>query len=237
MVSVVNVKVAYIRPEYSNLKEWCSVPNHLYIGRKGVVFVDGVRYPPTDSPFANPYKIGVDGITRETCLVKYEKYIRAMIDEGCVDIDTLRGKVLGCWCKPDRCHGDILLKILDEMDSKVLAIVGDRRYTNYLTFTNSIDAYLETYTKIDTIVTGDCRGTDEMAIRYATSKGFTLIEQPAYWEDHGKQAGPMRNTLIVADADVLIAFVTDRSLGSWDTINKAKKKGIPVKVIRVDSST
>jgi hypothetical protein len=235
MVEVVNVKVAHIRPEYSNLKEWCSDPNHLYIGRKGIVFVDGARYPPTDSSFANPYRIGVDGITRETCLIKYEKYIRDKIGKGHVDIDILRGRVLGCWCKPDRCHGDILLKILREMDSKVLAIVGDRRYTNYLTFTNSVDSHLETYTKVDTIVTGDCRGTDEMASRYAMSKEFTLIECTAYWDEYGKRAGPIRNTLIVDNADALLAFVTDRSLGSWDTISKAKKKGIPVKIIKVDN--
>ena len=28
------------------------------------------------------------------------------------DIDELRGKVLGCWCKPNKCHGDILKDLL-----------------------------------------------------------------------------------------------------------------------------
>lgn len=26
----------------------------------------------------------------------------------------LKGKILGCWCKPGQCHGDILLKVANE---------------------------------------------------------------------------------------------------------------------------
>lgn len=44
-MSVVNVKVAFIRPEYQNLKEWMQDNKNVYIGRKGIVFVDGKRFP------------------------------------------------------------------------------------------------------------------------------------------------------------------------------------------------
>lgn len=30
----------------------------------------------------------------------------------------LEGKNLGCWCKPEACHGDILVKLIDEYKSK-----------------------------------------------------------------------------------------------------------------------
>jgi len=45
-------------------------------------------------------------------IVLYESYIRQspLIN----DIEQLRGKILGCWCKPNTCHGDILIKILNE---------------------------------------------------------------------------------------------------------------------------
>lgn len=36
------------------------------------------------------------------------------------DIDELRGKVLGCFCKPNPCHGDVLVELLgqrEEMDA------------------------------------------------------------------------------------------------------------------------
>jgi hypothetical protein len=26
----------------------------------------------------------------------------------------LKGKELGCWCKPNKCHGDILLELIDK---------------------------------------------------------------------------------------------------------------------------
>ena len=55
---VVNCKVAYIRPKFNNLKEWMECPDNIYIGRGGVVFINGVRFPPKASPFCNPFKTG-----------------------------------------------------------------------------------------------------------------------------------------------------------------------------------
>ena len=28
----------------------------------------------------------------------------------------LKGKNLGCWCHPEACHGDILIKLIDKYD-------------------------------------------------------------------------------------------------------------------------
>ena len=42
MSSVVNVKVAHIRPKYNDLEEWTKDPNNVYIGRAGIVFINGV---------------------------------------------------------------------------------------------------------------------------------------------------------------------------------------------------
>ena len=30
------------------------------------------------------------------------------------DINEIRGHTLGCWCKPNKCHGDIIIKLLNE---------------------------------------------------------------------------------------------------------------------------
>jgi hypothetical protein len=85
----------------------------IYIGRKTAMF-------PT-SKWACPYHIGKDG-SRTEVMKKYEDYIRnnpILMSE----ITELQGKSLGCWCKspdnPNRmCHGDILVKILNEIESK-----------------------------------------------------------------------------------------------------------------------
>ena len=110
-MSVVNVKVSHIRPSgFENLEEWISDPMNVYIGRKGIVFVGAQRFPKDNSPWANPFKVGRHG-TREDVLEKYKKYITSN-PELMARLPELRGKTLGCWCKPEKCHGDILLELL-----------------------------------------------------------------------------------------------------------------------------
>lgn len=120
-MSVVNVKVDYIRKNgYNNLEEWCNDDNNVYIGRKGIVFISKgdkkERFPKQNSMWANPYKV-----TKECCVdeaVKlYEIYIRKKILDGFIsdkDLINLKGKCLGCWCKPGKCHGDVLIKLINE---------------------------------------------------------------------------------------------------------------------------
>jgi hypothetical protein len=60
----------------------------------------------TAGPWENPFVIGKDG-DRKTCIDKYKEYA---ILNG-IDIRArkeLKGKILGCFCKPKECHGDIL---------------------------------------------------------------------------------------------------------------------------------
>ena len=113
-MDVVNVKVKYIRKTgYDNLKVWMEDDQNEYIGRKGIVFIEGKRYPDKASIWANPYKVGKHGDIDEV-LEKYEKYITEKIqNDDNYDIETIRNKNLGCWCKPCKCHGDILQKILN----------------------------------------------------------------------------------------------------------------------------
>ena len=115
---IVNVKVAELRPEYQNLTEWLEDDSHIYIGRDMSFYVDGAY----KSKWHNPYKVAKpkkiykkgDYHTLDESLELYENYIRS--SKLINDIEELRGKTLGCWCKPNKCHGDILIKILDELD-------------------------------------------------------------------------------------------------------------------------
>jgi len=120
-MSVVNVKVAYIRPKYQNLGEWCQKKNHIYIARRGIVFVDGERYPKKDSPWCNPYKVGAK-YTREESLELYRKHLEKMLEDEdkLEEFLLLKGKTLGCWCKEPKkevaCHGDVILEFLEKFD-------------------------------------------------------------------------------------------------------------------------
>ena len=117
MTSVVNVKVKYIRPTYANLSEWMGHSNNEYIGRCGVVVINNERFPKKSSPWANPFTVKKEG--RDKCLELYETWVRDKIDkEGFEELIKLKDKMLGCWCKPEKCHGDILVKIINELNDK-----------------------------------------------------------------------------------------------------------------------
>ena len=88
--------------------------NNVYIGRRGVVFIDKKRFPESSSRFANPFKVGRDG-TREEVLVKYRAWMEDQLRSSetlRAELCLLKGKTLGCWCCPEKCHGDILLEFI-----------------------------------------------------------------------------------------------------------------------------
>jgi hypothetical protein len=63
--------------------------------------------------FGNPFRIGIDG-DREEVIKKYEEWIMKDKQEILRNKmkKELKGKTLGCWCKPLSCHGDIIIKII-----------------------------------------------------------------------------------------------------------------------------
>lgn len=65
------------------------------------------------SGYGNPYIIGKDG-TREDVLYLYERYITNVLKSDPTFLDELKNKRLGCVCKPLACHGDIIVKKLEE---------------------------------------------------------------------------------------------------------------------------
>jgi len=70
-----------------------SERHHVYIGRP--------------SKWGNPFVVGKHG-QRGECIALYEGWLRrnaALIEA----LDELRGLVLGCWCAPRPCHGDVLV--------------------------------------------------------------------------------------------------------------------------------
>ena len=110
-----------------------------------------------------------------------------------------------------------------------IAIVGSREFKNYSLMK---EKYLEITKdmKVDAIVSGGARGADTLAEQLAKELEITLIVYVAEWKKFGKGAGMMRNTTIVEDSDIIIAFPIGSSVGTWDTIRKAKKVNKPVYV-------
>lgn len=68
------------------------------------------------SEFANGFRIGPDGSRRDV-IVKYKAELVERLSHDPAlrkALEALRGRRLGCWCKPEECHGDVLVWLLGE---------------------------------------------------------------------------------------------------------------------------
>lgn len=64
------------------------------------------------SVWGNPFVIGVDGDRKEV-INKFEEWIVTR-EDLMQRLHELEGKILGCWCRPLDCHGDILIKLINK---------------------------------------------------------------------------------------------------------------------------
>lgn len=94
------------RPVTARVVHCKKEPYDVYIGRPG--------------PWGNPFTHR-DGTlaehrcaTREEAIQRYEAWLLAQPDLVARAKVELRGKVLGCWCAPQACHGDVLLRIAND---------------------------------------------------------------------------------------------------------------------------
>lgn len=116
-----------------------------------------------------------------------------------------------------------------------LAIIGYREFADYEYAKKCIKSWQRENGKIDLIVSGGARGADSLAERYAREHNIpTKILKPD-WAGLGRSAGILRNTDIINESTHVLAFVSESSVGTWDSIRKAKSKGLPVTQIDIDS--
>ena len=69
-------------------------------------------------PFGNPFYLprGSSLEERAACIAKFKFYFERRVREEPefrAALETLRGKVLGCYCKPLACHGDVIVEYLE----------------------------------------------------------------------------------------------------------------------------
>lgn len=80
-------------------------PYNVYIGR--------------GSKWGNPFshKAGTKAqyvvSSREEAIAQYEAWLKKQ-PELMAALPELKGKVLGCWCSPLACHGDVLTRLANE---------------------------------------------------------------------------------------------------------------------------
>ena len=114
-----------------------------------------------------------------------------------------------------------------------LGIVGYRNYNDYENFKIHIKDFINKYGNIDKIISGGASGTDSLADRYAKENNIPLVVYVPEWNKYGKYAGPKRNQYIINDSTHIIAFLSSISKGTYDSINRAKIKKIPLIIINL----
>eukprot|EP00930_Biecheleria_cincta_P103091 TRINITY_DN95000_c0_g1_i1.p1 TRINITY_DN95000_c0_g1~~TRINITY_DN95000_c0_g1_i1.p1 ORF type:complete len:154 (+),score=15.46 TRINITY_DN95000_c0_g1_i1:41-502(+) len=120
----VSVKVSELRSAgYANLKEWLRDTSNIYVGRRGRIFIhtDGEKqiFHYAASKWQNPFAVNESTSREEAC----HRYRVALLDGSLKDpsdgvplrskLKELEGRRLGCWCKPQACHADILAQLVE----------------------------------------------------------------------------------------------------------------------------
>jgi len=112
-----------------------------------------------------------------------------------------------------------------------LAVVGSRGWTNEKTTFDVLDA-LASRLKVGAVVSGGAAGADSLGEKWAQARGYKACIYHPDWKKHGRSAGFKRNSTIVENCDVLIAFWDGLSRGTLDTLRKARGK--PRLLVRSD---
>jgi len=199
----------------------------VYIGRAG----NG-----HDGYFGNPFSVVQNG-GREKAIAFYREYFlnRLRVDsEFAKRVQELKGKRLGCFCKPKNCHGDVIAEYLEKpmKPKKPMKVVvcGGREWSNRKAiFTRLYDLPSDSI-----VVEGGCHGADTMAREVALDLGLEAVTFWAAWKKYGPSAGPRRNIkMLDTGPGLVIAFHDDlsQSKGTKHIVGEARKRGIETEVI------
>ena len=120
------------------------------------------------------------------------------------------------------------------MAKKVKVIVGgSRSFTDAKLLKEKCDYYLSDAVAKNydiEIVSGTAKGADRLGENYALEKGYHIAF--FNWSGYGKRAGYLRNEEMANYADALICFWDGESRGTMHMIDIAKRKGLPVRVVK-----
>ena len=113
------IKSDVLKLDGLSFSKWLQDPNNLYIGRNLSKY--GKKHGLSDSMWfrdINELQKFRSYDKDEDFFTVYEQCIRAT-PELYSNLDSLKGKVLGCWCKLSQsCHADVLIKLFEEKNNE-----------------------------------------------------------------------------------------------------------------------
>ena len=116
-------------------------------------------------------------------------------------------------------------------------VAGSRGFADYEMFEQSLDRMIEEAAEEEVeLVSGHAEGADQMAERYAEEYAIPITVIKPDWNTYGRAAGPVRNRQMLAyaaeESPMVAAFWDGKSRGTKNTIDTARKLGIPTRVFR-----
>jgi hypothetical protein len=99
-----------------------------------------------------------------------------------------------------------------------VGVIGGRDFDDYELMKKTLKLF-----PITRVISGGAGGADTLAEQYATEHNIPKKIFHAQWDLFGKKAGFLRNTTIVENSELIIAFWDGRSRGTRDSIGKANK--------------
>ena len=138
------------------------------------------------------------------------------------------------------------------MKNKIFKVIiaGSRKFQDYDLLERKCDSILSSIEAEIIVISGCATGADILGEKYAQKRGYYVLECPAPWDDiegkpakeiginsrgqkYWKKAGHYRNELMAQEADALIAFNLNNSVGTQDMIRRAKAHGLKIREIIV----
>ena len=111
-----------------------------------------------------------------------------------------------------------------------VAVIGSRGLK-----VDNLEKYLPK--EVSEIISGGACGVDTSAREYALSHGLKLTEFLPEYSRYGRAAPLKRNTLIIENADIVLAFWDGKSRGTKSVIDACRKKGVSLAVYLLGKET
>lgn len=225
-------------------------PHDVYIGRAG--------RGRTNSGWGNPVKVRSNSLkARLEAVVGFWDHLigNTGLQQRLVELD---GRTLGCWCAPKLCHGHVLAAAsatgIDDLQLRQhlnelrnlavtlpyrLLVTGSRDWDSEAQIRDALLAQWRAWGKPSdaVLVVGGASGADEIAARLWERGGFPVETHAADWDTHGKRAGMIRNTEMVASGvDAAVAFQTGDTPGTRHCTKAAQQAGVPTTIVTSDTS-
>ncbi len=121
-----------------------------------------------------------------------------------------------------------------------IGIVGSRSFNNREVLDSVLSKIMLSEGKPTNVVSGGASGADTLGSDWADDNGVSkLIFEPRYSDFPKKtrrwEAPKARNTTIVENSDVLVAFWDMKSTGTKDSIDKALARGVNTYIYNINN--